>query len=291
MKKFDVAQAVTDRIISLIESGKATGKWVAPWNRGMVLPKNAKTGQFYRGVNVLLLWNSGDYTSNVWATWKQWESMGHTPENAKGQGRMIVFWKILEKKEKQADGSDKVVKKTPYLQYSRVFNADLVPTYQEPECSKLDESERFDAAENLMKATGANISNDGGHRAYYSPVTDSIHLPKFEHFNDASGYYSTAMHELAHWTGHTSRLNREFGKRFGDQAYAFEELIAELSAAFTCAHLGITAETRQDHAEYVADWLKALKGDRNAIITASSQAAKASEFIMAFDQTAEAKAA
>lgn len=292
MAKFDIAQTVTDKIIALIESGKVTGKnWEAPWNKSMALPRNAKTGKFYRGVNVLLLWNAGDYRSNMWATWNQWKSMGHLPENAKGQGRMIVFWKILEKKEKQADGSEKVTAKIPFLRYSTVFNADLVPTYEEPEITTLDESERFTIAESTMAATGANIAHNGGHRAFYRPVTDSIHLPVFEHFKTSSGYYSTAFHELAHWTGHKSRLDREFGSRFGDNAYAFEELIAELSAAFTCARLGINSETRQDHAEYIKHWLTVLKGDKNAIITASSQAAKASEFILEFSENEQTKAA
>jgi len=281
MAKFDIAQAVTNKIIDLIESGQVTGKgWQAPWNKGMALPRNAKTGKFYRGVNVLLLWNAGAYKSNVWATWKQWKSMGHQPENAKGQGRMIVFWKIIEKKERQPDGSEKVIDKVPFLRYSTVFNADLVPTYEEPDQNALDEAERFSNVDSVIESTGANIYHDGGHMAFYRPLTDSIHLPVFKSFDSASGYYSTALHELAHWTGHESRLKRDFSSRFGDNAYAFEELIAELSAAFSCAQLGITAETRQDHAEYIKHWLDVMKGDKNAIITASSQAAKATEYII-----------
>jgi len=114
----------------------------------------------------------------------------------------------------------------------------------------------------------------------YIPSVDQIHLPEYDSFKSGAGFYATAFHELAHWTGSKSRLDRQFGGRFGDDAYAFEELVAELSAAFTCARLGVDNETRQDHAKYIASWLRVLKGDKKAILTAASQAKKATDWIV-----------
>jgi len=143
--------------------------------------------------------------------------------------------------------------------------------------SKLSEDARVAAAEELIAATGASISH-GGDRAFYSIAGDSIRLPDFERFESAAAYYSTAFHELGHWTGASSRLNRTYGARFGDTAYAREELVAELCAAFLCADFSF--EGRTQHPEYVGHWLEVLKGDKKAIVVAAQRAQKAADFIL-----------
>jgi antirestriction protein ArdC len=144
----------------------------------------------------------------------------------------------------------------------------------------------LEQAEAFVAATGASISHGGG-RAFYRPATDSIQLPPREAFvgsptsTPAEAYYSTLLHELTHWTSAPSRCNRELGKRFGDDAYAIEELVAELGTAFLCADLGITDEPRADHAQYLAAWLSILKADKKAIFTAASKASEAAAFLAA----------
>ena len=146
------------------------------------------------------------------------------------------------------------------------------------------EIEPIDAAEAFVRATGAAIAH-GGTRAYYRPSTDTIQLPDRTAFVGTAtstaqeSYYSTLLHELTHWTSPEQRCNRTLGKRFGDDAYAMEELVAELGAAFLCAELGITMEARLDHAQYLASWLSVLKADKKAIFTAASGASKAVEFL------------
>lgn len=292
--KFDVAKAVTDSIIKMIESGVSGNEWKAPWANAFAVPTNYITGKKYRGINVLLLWGAGDsenYKSKYWATYNQWKSKGYTLKDAKNKGKMIVFWKLIDGEKTDKNGNTEKVK-IPFLRYSKVFNADLVEGFEEPteNLETITNGERLPSVDKVIEDTGAIIEH-GGNRACYIPSVDKINLPTFESFTSVEGYYSTALHELAHWTGHEDRLSRDFSGRFGDESYAFEELIAELSAAFTCSSLGITSETRQDHASYIASWLKVLKNDKKAIITAASQAAKASEYIIAGNAETVKKAA
>lgn len=285
----DIAQQVTDQIISLIESGQADTGWKAPWasvNFGM--PSNATTGRTYNGVNVLLLWGAQEqhgYRSSQWASFKQWQQAGYRLQDAKGKGQQIVFWKILERKDE--DGNDK---KIPLMRFSYVFNADLAVHAETGEpfvAAPVNHLDAIESADNVLFASGAMIHHQGS-RAYYHRDQDAIYLPVKGDFHTASGYYSTALHELTHWTGHESRLNRQFGKRFGDEAYAAEELVAELGAAFLCAQIGIESETREDHAKYVRNWLKVLRDDKTAIITAASAASKAADFVLTADAQREA---
>ena len=135
-----------------------------------------------------------------------------------------------------------------------------------------------DEAEGFIAGTGAVVQHGGG-RAFYAPESDHIQMPPLQAFNDAESYTATKVHELVHWSGHPARLQRQFGKRFGDDAYAFEELIAELGSAFLCADMAVTLQTRADHASYLASWLKVLKGDKRAIFTAASAAQKACDYL------------
>jgi len=143
------------------------------------------------------------------------------------------------------------------------------------------------AAANLASATRADIRH-GGNRAFYAIDADRVQLPPFESFADVESYYATLLHELMHWTRHPTRLAREFGrKRWGDEGYAAEELVAELGAAFLCADLAITLEPRPDHANYIASWLTVMKNDKRVIFTAAAHAQRAADYLYGLQQLAE----
>jgi antirestriction protein ArdC len=127
---------------------------------------------------------------------------------------------------------------------------------------------------------GASVKH-GGNQAFYSPASDHIQMPPMQAIKESVGYYSTLVHEHTHWTATADRCDRQLGSRFGDNAYAAEELIAELGAAFTCAHLGLSTDPREDHAAYIASWLKVLKADARAIFTAASKAQQACDWLTA----------
>ena len=148
-------------------------------------------------------------------------------------------------------------------------------------------SERLDHAERFLTNTGATICH-GGNRAYYSPSQDLVQMPPFEAFRDKESYYSTALHELTHWTSHKTRLDRSFNaKKFGDHGYAREELVAELGAAFLSADLGITPDVREDHAAYLDNWLKVLQQDKRAIFSAAAHAQRAADFLQGLQKQKE----
>lgn len=134
-------------------------------------------------------------------------------------------------------------------------------------------------AEEFLQATGAKITHRGN-RAFYRPSTDEIILPQPEAFITPENYYATACHELTHWTGHKSRLARDFEGRFGDESYAFEELIAELGASFLCGHFGFIDATIENHASYLSSWIKVLKNDKNAIFIAARHASSAYDYLL-----------
>jgi antirestriction protein ArdC len=161
-----------------------------------------------------------------------------------------------------------------------VFNAAQVDGYTPAADSDIPMPERIAHAEAFFQTIGADVRH-GGNQAFYAPATDHIQMPPFPAFRDNLSYYSTLAHETTHWTAKESRCDRQLGKRFGDSAYAAEELIAELGAAFTCAHLGLSTEPREDHAQYLASWLKVLKADSRAIFTAASKAQQATDWMVA----------
>jgi antirestriction protein ArdC len=165
-----------------------------------------------------------------------------------------------------------------------VFNAAQVDGYTPKAEPELTLNERTANAEAFFAGVGADVGH-GGNRAYYSPSSDHIQMPPFQAFDESVSYYSTLAHEHTHWTASAGRCDRQLGKRFGDNAYAAEELIAELGAAFTCAQLGLSTEPRADHAAYIESWLKVLKADKRAIFTAASKAQQACDWLV---QRAEA---
>ena len=172
---------------------------------------------------------------------------------------------------------------SPSLEGDTVFNAEqiegLPPHFYTMAEPRLDPVQRIDHAERFFAATGADIRH-GGNQAYYSVTEDRVQMPPFEGFRDAESYYATLAHEVTHWTRHASRLEREFGrKRWGDEGYAIEELVAELGSAFLSADLDLALEPRPDHAAYIESWLKVLKQDKRAIFSAASHAQRAADFL------------
>jgi antirestriction protein ArdC len=283
-------EVITAQIVEAIEGGVLN--FTMPWHHAAGLPVNASTGNAYRGINILRLWvgqAAGSFLSNEWASYKQWQAKG--AQVRKGEkGTPIVFFKPLEVS-RERDGE--TVKDTiPLIRLSTVFNADQVDGYDAGAAApQADLTERLEAAEAFAQATGADIRHGGG-RAFYQPGGDYIAMPARELFTGTEtssateAYYSTLLHELTHWTGHKSRLARlELKNRFGDEGYAFEELVAELGAAFACQSLGITTVPREDHAAYIQSWLKVLKGDSKAVFKAAAEAQKALDFLQGLQST------
>ena len=288
----DIYQRVTDQIIEAIEAGAE--KWEMPWHTtggaDIMRPINATTHKAYRGVNVLALWIAAQhngYAANEWATYKQWQEKG--AQVRKGErSQFVVFWKITDQGDETQDGGEDSSadndgqSRRVFARGYPVFNTAQVDGYTPPPQPEplppLPTNPRNDAAEAFFAATGAQIQH-GGNRAFYRPSTDQIQMPPFEAFPDVTDYYSVLGHETVHWTSAKHRLDRDLSGRFGSEAYAAEELIAELGAAFLCADLGLTNTPRPDHASYVASWLKVLKGDNRAIFTAAARAQKAADFL------------
>lgn len=284
----DIYTRITNAIVSAIEAG--AGDWVMPWhtkNFNLSVPVNAQSNKKYRGINQLCLWAVSSlehYEQPIWATYQQWQQLG-AQVNKGEKGTMIVFWKFVEK-----PGNDHSIvapahqqtEKTTVVPLARaywVFNVSQVSNYQvSKDLVGLSESERSARAEEFFSATGAKVQH-GGDRAYYTPGLDQIQMPEFRQFHDAHGYYSTLAHETVHWTGHSSRCNRNLTGLFGSETYASEELIAELGSAFLCAELEITNQPRPDHASYIQSWLKILKNNKRAIFTAASKAQEAVEWL------------
>jgi len=286
MNKFDAYQTITNQIIGLIETHGAN--WVKPWvgNGGSAKrPISVSTGKPYQGCNPLLLWAAG-FSDHRWGTYKAWQEKGCQVKAGQKAGAHIVFFKALDIKDKDS-GEDKTV---PFLRMTAVFNAEQVegveplPT-SAPE-SPAEADERVAAALAFARNTGANVNVvQGSDRAFYSPLSDKIVVPAITDFvgtatsSAQEAYAGTLLHELVHWSGHRSRLDRLKAASFGSEDYATEELIAELGATFLCADLEISAEPRPDHAQYLASWLKALKGDKRLIVRAASAASKAANFL------------
>ena len=282
--KADVKQEVTDSIISLIESGTIETLRDA-WTGGSLgLPKNLKTGAHYSGVNVMILTMASmmkNYASNEWMTFKQALDVGGCVRKGE-KATLGVFFKRLEIDSKEGAEEGETIAFAKSLHLFNVAQIDGLPASEVVKI-KPNAAQILEDCEALINASGAKITYSGN-RAFYRPSTDEIYLPERADFYTTAGFYSTAFHELAHWTGAKNRLDRDFSKRFGDEKYAMEELVAELAAAFVCAHTSIQNESIQQNAAYLANWLQVLKNDKNAIFTAASAAWKAASFILKLEE-------
>lgn len=277
--KTNVYDAITAKIVSILEAGKATGHitWHGQGETGRI-PYNLKTGRPYSGSNVLSLWISADersFSSPAWLTFKQALDMGGHVR--KGEKATIgMYHDSYEKSETGADGTEES-RRVRFAKAFYVFNADQVDGIELTTVPEI-EWDPLERAEEVVMATGANVQ-EGGTRAFFSPLNDVIQIPDRGRFSCPENFYAVEFHELTHWTGHKSRLARDFGKRFGSEEHAMEELVAELGAAFLCAETGVEGKA-EFHASYVDSWLKVLKGDKRAIVTAASAASKAAEFVL-----------
>lgn len=277
---------ITQSIIEQLEQGAAP--WIKPWKADSSADKNLVSQKPYQGINRLLLGMSSmvkGYSVPVWASYKQWESIGANVKKGE-KGTKIVFYSPVTKEDKQTGDIEKysVLKTYFVFNAAQVEGIDIVPAEQTDK-----EFTAVELAEQRIIKTGAAISH-GGDAAFYMPSADRIQLPNKSAFDSEANYYATAFHELAHWTGSKNRLDRDLDKgRFGNPAYAFEELVAEMSAAFLCSDYGIQGELR--HAGYIGHWLKALRDDSKAVFKAAALAQKAADYINMLDATAEAVAA
>lgn len=272
---------VTARILQSLEAGIAP--WVKPWSAtaGRNVPLNVISGKAYQGVNAILLWgNVGRFKTPHYLTFKQALDLGgHVRKGEHG----FQICKVLQLVSKPAEGSDADPRAFTTMKFFTVFNVDQCEglparVFETPEFKANNSDERDATIDEFIAATGANYRENGGDRAFYrGGAIDAVSMPDFASFKSAALYYSTAFHELGHWTGHASRCNREFGKRFGDRQYAAEELVAELTSAFICAEFNIDGNLQ--HADYIGNWIALLKDDAKAFFTAASAAQKAADYL------------
>tara|TARA_Y100000310_G_scaffold293096_1_gene322439 strand:- start:466 stop:1344 length:879 start_codon:yes stop_codon:yes gene_type:complete len=288
--KIDAYQVVTDKIIASLEAG--TAPWQRPWSvsgfGGLPVRFN---GQSYNGINTLLLWLQGR-SAPTWMTYNQAKKLGGQVKKGE-KGSLVVFFKQLRITETN-DAGEEEAKSIPLLRYYTVFNVEQIadlPARFYPEAAESQNGDDHIAEVEAYVANTQAVISHGGDRAYYRPSTDEIQLPEFDQFEDAISYYGTVLHELAHWTGTKSRLDRPFGAAKGDPDYAKEELVAEIAAAFASASLGIEIEPREDHASYLASWLQVLKGDKKAIFKAAAAAQKAVDHLNSLQEESLEEAA
>lgn len=277
----DLFAQITDQLIADIETG-AAGTWRMPWHAlADVGTPTSVDGRPYRGANALWLAMvavARDWPTGTWATYRAWQR--HGAQVRRGEhATQVILWKPTTPKDHDDDTDEEGRSRQPRLlaRAYAVFAAEQVDGAGEiiarraERLTQRDAPERIDAAESYFAAIPATVV-EGGSRAYYRPAADTIYLPALAQFDSAAHYYGTRAHETVHWTGHRDRLDRDLSGRFGDDAYAAEELIAELGAAMWCAHAGLSGVTRTDHASYLAGWLNILRQDARALVTVAARA-------------------
>jgi antirestriction protein ArdC len=280
---------ITDRIIAELEVGRVP--WVQPWGTAaakapLAMPKNASTDRQYSGVNILILWGAAierGFTGQSWLTFRQALSLGgHVGKGERGTTVVYADRFVPADERRRAAETGEEAQAIPFLKRFTVFNTDQceelpdeIATAAPPPPQGLIEP----TVEALIKASGIPF-RIGGDRAFYATAEDYVQVPPPQAYFEPINWHRTALHELGHATGHRSRLNRDQGGSHSTRKYAFEELVAELSAAFSCASLGIVPTVR--HADYIGSWLEVLREDNRAIVRAASQASKAADYLLGF---------
>ena len=282
MLPHDLHARVAAAILAQIETADPAS-WSPPWHGADPMPRNARTGRRYRGINVLALWCAAQaegYADARWATYRQWAALGAQVRKAE-RGTLVLFYKDLPRSAR-ADTSDaNPPDGAPFVaRAAYVFNVaqvDAAPPTADAAIvtSPAAPLPTFDA---FVAATGATI-HEGGIRACYVPATDTIHLPQRSAFHTPTGYAGTLAHELVHWTGAPHRLARDLAGQFGARAYAAEELVAELGAAFVLADLGLARTPHPNHATYCASWVPLLRADPRALSRAAAQGSRAADYL------------
>lgn len=278
----DYRQELTDNVIEALEGG--TAPWQKPWNCiEPMMPFNPVSGTVYRGGNVIALMMRG-YEDPRWCTYKQAEAMGWQVQKGE-KSTLIEFWKFHEEVEREDEATGEKTKvrvalERPIVRYANVFNV-----AQMEHVPELDREQRgfewapLEVAERILVQSAVPVFHDQADRAFYSVVRDQIHLPPKEAFEDATRYYSTALHELGHASGHPTRLNRQMGNSFGSVEYAKEELRAEMASLFLSYRLGVPFDVGQ-HAAYVGSWISVLKEDKNELFRAARDAEQIAEYLV-----------
>lgn len=280
---------ITDKIIAELEAGRVP--WVQPWGTeaakaSLSMPRNAASARPYSGINVLILWGAvieRGFAGQSWLTFRQALALGgHVRKGERGTTVVYADRFVPADERRRARETGEEAQAVPFLKRFTVFNTDqcdglsadvattapmLPPGMIEPQ------------VEALIKATGIDL-RIGGNRAFYMPAEDYVQVPPPAAYFEPINWHRTALHELGHASGHPSRLKRDLSGSYGTKKYAFEELIAELCAAFSCASLGIVPTVR--HADYIGSWLEVLREDNRAIVRAASQASKAADYLLGF---------
>lgn len=287
----DIYETITAKLLAAIEA--SPGDPIMPWQRGgaqPVLPTNAATRQAYRGVNILSLWVSAlqrGYGSGEWATLRQWNEKGAGVRKGEKASPIVFYKEITVAAESDREDGDAESERRRFARGYWVFAAEQVDGYQPATALPPNPIERVAAAEAYFAATGAAIMV-GGTQACYRRSTDTVHMPDEARFIASDGrtrteaWYAVLSHEATHWSGAPHRLDREFGKRFGDNAYCVEELTAELTSAMLCTELGITPTPRADHAQYIGHYLRLMKADSRAVFAAAAKASEACVYLKSF---------
>jgi antirestriction protein ArdC len=283
MTKYDEwCSEIVDELVRQVES--SPGEWHLPWQRlgtpDVLCPRNATTTVGYKGGNVWRLAFAAmkaGYPTGEWATYKQWAAIG--AQVRKGErATPAVRWVVAKTKAEQAEAEADEKSSRIIPRFFSLFNAAQVDGYAPEIAEPLSEGERLHEVDMFLTAVGATVRT-GGDRAFYSVSADAITMPEFGQFHSALDYYSTAAHEHGHWTGAAARLNRDLTGRFGESAYAFEELVAEMTAALAMARFGLSSTPRPDHAQYLAEWVKVLTDKPKALMTAAKLASEALAFL------------
>jgi len=284
---------ITDKIIAELEAGRAP--WVQPWGTAaakapVAMPRNAATHRRYSGINVLILWGAvieHGFIGQSWLTFRQALSLnGHVRKGEHGTTVVYADRFTPEDERRRAAETGEEAQAIPFLKRFTVFNTaqcDGLPEEMMAAAPRVETDLVLPQAEALIRATGVDF-RIGGERAFYDPRHDFVQVPPPQAYFKPINWHRTALHEVSHASGHPARLNRDLSGSFGSKKYAFEELIAEISAAYLCDSLSITPTVR--HADYIASWLDVLREDNRAIVRAASAASKAADYILAFQPDA-----
>jgi antirestriction protein ArdC len=265
----NIYKMVTDQILASLKQGEIP--WVRPWN--VEQPRNLISKKAYKGVNLWLLMGKGG--SPYWLTYKQAKQLGGNVRKGE-HGSMVIYWSMLKTKDK--DNKEKTV---PLLRYFTVFNATQCDGI---DCPKGEEKREIKEASAIVDGMPRKpqIKHDDINRAFYSPMGDFVNMPPINQFKDSASYHAVLFHELAHATGHSTRLSRNTltgQTNFGSADYGKEELTAELCSSFLCHKAGLNKDIK-DHASYIQGWIKSLKDEPNLIIWASGRAEAACKYIL-----------
>jgi antirestriction protein ArdC len=281
-------EEITSKIIGELEAGRVP--WVQPWGTHtkaqLAMPKNAATCRAYSGINVLILWGAvveRGFAGQSWLTFRQALSLGgHVRKGERGVTVVYADRFVPSDEQRRAREVGEEAQAVPFLKRFTVFNidqcddlpADIAAVAPPPPSGTIEP-----VVETLI-ANSRIPFRIGGDRAFYSPLEDYVQVPPPTAFFEPINWHRTALHELGHASGHPSRLNRDLSGRFGSRKYAFEELIAEIAAVFSCAALGIVPTVR--HADYIGFWLDVLREDNRAIVRAASQASRVADYLLGF---------